>query len=127
MNQVVQTPDQYYYLIKLLDYYYIISYKHGQTNKVADVYQEKTMLPVFIIFYYLILLFISYQFYYKKITLFQICRTKNYNRATNNIQLTESKLAFYYTNRPFLSKFSPLKIPFCKSFMKPLLWSCWYQ
>lgn len=35
MNQVVQTPNQYYYLTKLLGYEYIISYK-PDTNKVAN-------------------------------------------------------------------------------------------
>lgn len=35
MNQVVQPPDQHYYLIELLGYDYVISYKPGKTNKVA--------------------------------------------------------------------------------------------
>lgn len=36
MNQVVQTPKQQHYLSKLLGYDYIISYKLGKTNKVAN-------------------------------------------------------------------------------------------
>lgn len=36
MNQIVQTPEQQYYLSKLLGYGYKISYKPGKTNKVAD-------------------------------------------------------------------------------------------
>lgn len=41
MNQVVQTPEQQYYLSKLLRYDYIISYKPGNTNKVADTLSRR--------------------------------------------------------------------------------------
>ena len=36
MTQVIQTPEQHYYLSKLLGYDYHIEYKAGPTNKVAD-------------------------------------------------------------------------------------------
>lgn len=36
MNQVIQTPEQQYYLIKLLGYNYEILYKLGKTNATAD-------------------------------------------------------------------------------------------
>lgn len=36
MNKVVQTPEQQYYLSKLLGYDYISSYKSGKANEVAD-------------------------------------------------------------------------------------------
>lgn len=35
MNEVVQIPDQHYYLTKLLDYDYIISYNLRKSKKVA--------------------------------------------------------------------------------------------
>lgn len=36
MNKVVQTPEQQYFLSKLLGYDYISSYKSGKANEVAD-------------------------------------------------------------------------------------------
>lgn len=36
MTQVIQTPEQHYYLSKLLGYEYSIQYKSGATNVVAD-------------------------------------------------------------------------------------------
>lgn len=36
MNQIVPTPDQHYYLSILLGYDYVIVYKQGKTNSVAD-------------------------------------------------------------------------------------------
>lgn len=36
MNKVVQTPDQHYYLSELLGYDYILVYRAGKTNKVAN-------------------------------------------------------------------------------------------
>lgn len=36
MNQIVPTPDQHYYLSILLRYDYVIVYKQGKTNSMAD-------------------------------------------------------------------------------------------
>lgn len=36
MTQIIQTPEQHYYLAKLLGYEYTIQYKAGATNVVAD-------------------------------------------------------------------------------------------
>lgn len=36
MTQVIQTPEQQYYLAKLLGYDYEIQYKAGSSNIVAD-------------------------------------------------------------------------------------------
>jgi len=36
MTQVIQTPEQHYYLSKLLGYDYSIQYKSGASNVVAD-------------------------------------------------------------------------------------------
>lgn len=36
MTQVVQTPEQQFYLSKLLGYFYDIVYKSGTQNRVAD-------------------------------------------------------------------------------------------
>lgn len=44
LNQVVQTPEQKYYLSKLLGYDYKISFKPGKTNKVADPLSRQDFL-----------------------------------------------------------------------------------
>lgn len=41
MNQVVQTPDQDYYLTKLLGYDYLISYKPSKSNIVAGTLSRR--------------------------------------------------------------------------------------
>lgn len=41
MQQVIQIPEQQYYLTKLLGYDYEILYKSGRTNKVVDALSRK--------------------------------------------------------------------------------------
>lgn len=41
MNQVVQTPAQHYFLTKPLGYNYLISYKPGKSNIVADTLSRR--------------------------------------------------------------------------------------
>ena len=40
MTQIIQTPEQHYYLSKLLGFDYNIQYKAGATNKVADALSQ---------------------------------------------------------------------------------------
>lgn len=41
LDQVIQTPEQYHYLAKLLGYHYTIVYKPGKDNRVADALSRK--------------------------------------------------------------------------------------
>jgi len=41
MSQVIQTPEQHYYLSKLLGFDYTIQYKAGATNVVADALSRR--------------------------------------------------------------------------------------
>lgn len=41
MNLVVQTPDQHFYLKKLLRYDYVISYELGKSNILADALSRR--------------------------------------------------------------------------------------
>ena len=42
MSQVIQTPEQHYYLSKLLGFDYTIQYKVGSSNAVADALSRTT-------------------------------------------------------------------------------------
>jgi len=43
MSQVIQTPEQHYYLSKLLEFDYTIQYKSGASNVVADALSRTTL------------------------------------------------------------------------------------
>lgn len=59
MNQVVQTPDQHYYLSKLLGYDYEIKYKPGKDNKVSNALSRLHFSPDSVL---LILSVVSFDF-----------------------------------------------------------------
>jgi hypothetical protein len=46
LTQVIQTPEQQFYLSKLLGYHYDIEYKSGKTNIVADALSRSFEVPV---------------------------------------------------------------------------------
>lgn len=47
MTQVIQTPEQHYYLSKLLGFNYTIQYKAGATNVVADALSRRPATRAF--------------------------------------------------------------------------------
>jgi hypothetical protein len=46
LTQVIQTPEQQFYLSKLLGYHYDIEYKTGKTNIVPDALSRAFEVPV---------------------------------------------------------------------------------
>lgn len=88
MNQIVQTSDQRYYLLKLLGYDFIIQYKPGKTNQVADALSRQETCDSFLFYILLVQILIFLIFVYLKITNSLIYRTsiRDYSNQTISTQ-----------------------------------------
>lgn len=93
MNQVIRTPDQHYFLFKLLGYDYSFLYKPEKSNTVTDCiirrdqfpssqfyFLQPVLLTFLRLYYWKIILFLIYKFAYRTST------TKQVSPEANNPQ-----------------------------------------
>lgn len=113
MNQVVQTPEQQYYLSKLLRYDYIISYKPGNTNKVADTLSIRDSSSKSQI---LILCVPIYDFLNQILAENAIFSNNDIFRHTNNHPIFKCiNSIIYHKGKPVLGKHTSFKPFFCRN------------
>lgn len=112
MSQVVQTPDQHYYLSKLLGYDYEIKYKPGKNNKAIDALSRLHFPPDSVL---LILSIVSLDFLsqvkqeYANCDIIRTLKQEFLAEPTRHPDITYINGMFYHKSRVLLSPASALK------------------
>lgn len=128
MNQVIQTPDQHYYLSKLLGYDYIVLYKPEKSNIVANALSRRDHHNNN---HFFLLTTSSFDFLITLLTKNQtLSDLKTLNAEIAKQPLAHQSMALlngilHFQGKPFLRRDSLLKFCFAGFSFHSYRWSCW--